>query len=230
MSEILKFFQVIFFFIKILFKAVLGDSNSKRYLTEIFLRLQYDKSRLKKLVIDVPLESNFVYPFEQSFFEPSFKGRERLCTEREVLTLGFFISQKKPSSYLEFGIYKGAGWNLLKANNFNGRYLGIDVKVPEIIKSSGAEFRECDSKSIKVIDICKNGETFDFIFIDGGHDYDTVKSDTELALKVLSPKGLIIWDDYKPSDPGVFKYLNELNQELELFQVEDTSFVVYNSD
>lgn len=37
---------------------------------------------------------------------------------------------------------------------------------------------------------------FDFIYVDGGHKYNVVMSDAENALKMLKPKGVIIFDDY----------------------------------
>lgn len=40
------------------------------------------------------------------------------------------------------------------------------------------------------------GGPFDLIFIDGGHDFDCVKSDTENAFRNLAPGGAIFWHDY----------------------------------
>lgn len=40
------------------------------------------------------------------------------------------------------------------------------------------------------------GGPFDVIFIDGGHDFDCVKSDTENAFRNLAPGGAIFWHDY----------------------------------
>lgn len=40
------------------------------------------------------------------------------------------------------------------------------------------------------------GGPFDLIFIDGGHDFECVKSDTENAFKNLAPGGAIFWHDY----------------------------------
>jgi hypothetical protein len=37
---------------------------------------------------------------------------------------------------------------------------------------------------------------FDFIFIDGGHSYETVKKDLELCQLLLAPDGVIVLDDY----------------------------------
>ena len=37
------------------------------------------------------------------------------------------------------------------------------------------------------------------IFVDGGHDEDTCRHDTALALRLVAPGGVIVWDDYTPS-------------------------------
>jgi predicted O-methyltransferase YrrM len=41
------------------------------------------------------------------------------------------------------------------------------------------------------------------IFIDGGHDYPTVRSDLELSLKLLAPGGTLVVDDVNQTFPGV---------------------------
>jgi predicted O-methyltransferase YrrM len=51
----------------------------------------------------------------------------------------------------------------------------------------------------------------DLIYIDASHSYSGVKNDTEKALRMLAPHGVIIWDDYYY--PGVWRYLNELDEE-----------------
>ena len=63
----------------------------------------------------------------------------------------------------------------------------------------------------------------DFIFVDGGHDYDTVKADTENALKMLAPGGVIAWHDYNaPGYPDVSEYLDDLSEDLDIVHAEDT--------
>ncbi len=42
----------------------------------------------------------------------------------------------------------------------------------------------------------KNDYKFEYIFIDGGHDYLTVKNDIEKSLKVIKQNGIIAGDDY----------------------------------
>jgi predicted O-methyltransferase YrrM len=53
----------------------------------------------------------------------------------------------------------------------------------------------------------------DLIFIDGGHDYATVKHDTALAFARIRPGGVIVWHDYNAiPEIGVRQCIDELNQ------------------
>ncbi len=59
------------------------------------------------------------------------------------------------------------------------------------------------------VETCHPDEVFplpeyDFAFIDGAHDRESVANDIEKCLRVLSPNGLIAFHDYhRPTDPGV---------------------------
>lgn len=53
-------------------------------------------------------------------------------------------------------------------------------------------------------------ETFDCIFIDGSHDYESVMQDVELSLPHLRPGGLLLMHDYCIENPGVVKAVDEL--------------------
>jgi hypothetical protein len=67
----------------------------------------------------------------------------------------------------------------------------------------------------------------DLCFIDGGHSYQCVKADTETALKILSPNGVIVWDDYTWFIDGVSTYLSELRNTLPLSRIAGSQFVIY---
>jgi predicted O-methyltransferase YrrM len=69
----------------------------------------------------------------------------------------------------------------------------------------------------------------DFVYIDGAHTYEYVKSDTSSALRMLSPDGTIAWDDYV-TGPGVYEYLLELAPTLDrpLYHLIDTRLAVYS--
>lgn len=36
------------------------------------------------------------------------------------------------------------------------------------------------------------------VIVDGGHSYQVAKADTQNALRLVQPSGVIIWDDYGP--------------------------------
>ena len=50
----------------------------------------------------------------------------------------------------------------------------------------------------------------DYVFLDGGHDYDTVKNDLNNCIEVVKRNGTILCDDYNLSyAPGVKKAIDE---------------------
>lgn len=69
----------------------------------------------------------------------------------------------------------------------------------------------------------------DVVYVDGSHSYSYVKNDTEAALRMLSPTGTIVWDDY-PGYAGLYAYLEKLGGRLDapLFHVYGTRLVVYS--
>tara|TARA_R110002110_G_scaffold4877_6_gene24687 strand:+ start:3063 stop:3860 length:798 start_codon:yes stop_codon:yes gene_type:complete len=67
----------------------------------------------------------------------------------------------------------------------------------------------------------------DLIFVDGAHSYSYVKSDGAKALRMVAPGGFVLWHDYSPRCPGVFKALNELGRELPLAHLKGTTLVAY---
>ena len=67
----------------------------------------------------------------------------------------------------------------------------------------------------------------DLIFVDGAHSYSYVKNDSAKALRMVAPGGFVLWHDYSPRCPGVFKALNELGRELPLAHLKGTTLVAY---
>lgn len=70
--------------------------------------------------------------------------------------------------------------------------------------------------------------TIDLVYIDGAHTYDYVKSDSENALRMLTPGGTIVWDDYA-SNPDIHTYVNELAAALDrpVYHVFGTRMALY---
>jgi predicted O-methyltransferase YrrM len=73
-----------------------------------------------------------------------------------------------------------------------------------------------DSTNINFSDVFGN---IDLCFIDGGHHYDIVKSDTENALTVMR-KGVIVWHDFSSTiHSDVTRYLSERAKHNCIFHV-----------
>ena len=54
----------------------------------------------------------------------------------------------------------------------------------------------------------------DYVFLDGGHEYNTVKNDLKNCVDVLKNDGTILCDDYNLSyAPGVKKAIDEFVKE-----------------
>jgi len=69
----------------------------------------------------------------------------------------------------------------------------------------------------------------DLVFIDASHSYSYAQSDTEAALRMLSPRGMIVWDDYTYY-PGLYAFLNELAPSFDqpVFHVLETRLAMYS--
>ena len=51
---------------------------------------------------------------------------------------------------------------------------------------------------------------FDYVFLDGGHKYETVKNDLKNLIQVINNGGIILCDDYNLSyAPGVKKAIDD---------------------
>jgi precorrin-6B methylase 2 len=84
-----------------------------------------------------------------------------------------------------------------------------------------------------IFDFSAWNESIDLIFIDGGHDLSTVKSDSENALRMAckNKPSCILWHDYRnPRYSGLTYYLDELSQQQRLVHVEDTMLCAWFND
>ena len=56
-----------------------------------------------------------------------------------------------------------------------------------------------------------NLKKIDFVFLDGGHSYDTVKMDLQILISKLDKNGVIVCDDYNISHYGVKRAVDEIS-------------------
>ena len=64
-----------------------------------------------------------------------------------------------------------------------------------------------------------NLRKIDFVFLDGGHSYDTVKMDLQILISKLDKNGVIVCDDYNMSHYGVKRAVDEIstNHHFEIY-------------
>jgi hypothetical protein len=81
----------------------------------------------------------------------------------------------------------------------------------------------------KITELTGDSTTFDYSpwvgFVDGGHDLETVRSDTVNSfemINLLSPS-VVVWHDYgNPAYPELTSYLDALSEDREIFHVNGT--------
>ena len=83
----------------------------------------------------------------------------------------------------------------------------------------------CDSRHL---DISAFKGDFDLVYVDGGHSYDVIASDTKLAFELISNSGRIVWDDYFWLYPDVVRFLDGLLSECLLTRIAGTHLVTFN--
>jgi hypothetical protein len=136
--------------------------------------------------------------------------KENQC--RNILEIGVFNGNfalriiSTASKFIDPQAINYSGVDLFKLNfsneiKFNEIALTPDKKsdVQKSLESTGANINLFEGFSDKILPQLVGAELFDLIIIDGGHSYDTVKSDFLNSTKLLSNKGCIIFDDYTNS-------------------------------
>ena len=170
---------------------------------------------------------------------------ERFC-------IAAFAQIMKPGSIFEFGTYDGSTTLLLARAAPGARITTLDLP-PELlgkldpiaeqqlslVGGVGSKFRDQPERS-RITQLLGDSRTFEsdhyknqmnLVLVDGSHEYESVRADSENALNMLAPGGMIIWDDYAPQWPGVVRAVDELSSStgLELAQLAPTELVVYDA-
>jgi len=167
---------------------------------------------------------------------------EPLMLEKALLLALLRISRAR--RIFEFGTYLGSTTAMLSANAPEAELFTLDLPAGKLGSSAVEEDKklsssrdavrkfdgrvtalQCDSNEFDPADL---GE-FDFLWIDGGHDERTVRSDTENAYRMRRPgeRSVIAWHDYRnPKYPELTRYLDGLSTTRPLLFVEETLMVV----
>jgi predicted O-methyltransferase YrrM len=162
-------------------------------------------------------------------------------SEDEYLILCVLLRASNALSILEFGTCVGGSTRILALNAPHAQVYSIDLPVPrndtkdehEQFLVDLAQREPCLlARDLPNVALLKgDSRTYDysaipdcdFIFIDGGHDYATAKSDTYNAFRMLNrnnPHAMIVWHDCSNDmTPDVTRLTDELSEKLPIFGV-----------
>ena len=147
----------------------------------------------------------------------------------------------KPSTLFEFGTATGETTVLLAEAAPKGAIVHT-LDLPEELAPEigtgvvGRAFRDKPQYAdiivqhrvdLRSFDVEPFRRAVDFIFVDAGHDFDSVTKDSELAFHMLRPGGCIVWDDYQPIHWGTVSALNELSKRHSLTRISYSRFVLH---
>ena len=114
--------------------------------------------------------------------------------------------------------------NIVNESNYE-KFLFSGKEIEKKIEVIFIDSREFDTKRYL--------NKFDLIFIDGGHTYSVVKSDTKKAFEMISDRGIIIWHDYvvgKESCKDICKLINKIEKEKKIFHIKNTSMCYFRNN
>jgi len=98
----------------------------------------------------------------------------------------------------------------------------VDRAEPDVRRKISRIFH--DSRRL---DVTQFMGRFDQIFIDGGHDWDTIKSDTEKALLMAKKDAIIVWHDYRSKiHLDVTRYVDFFSANRRIVHVQDTMLAI----
>jgi len=149
---------------------------------------------------------------------------ERFC-------LAALAQMLQPRRIFEFGTYDGATTALLARAAPEAQVLTFDLPPDEVerlggvvaeqlalVGGAGAKFRGTP-ESERIVQLYGDSRRFDatpyrasmgMVLVDGSHEYDCVVADSENALRMVDPEGIVVWDDYSPQWEGVVRAVDEV--------------------
>jgi predicted O-methyltransferase YrrM len=156
----------------------------------------------------------------------------------DVLMLAKVVGCTKPRKLLEVGSFRGyTALTLARHMPADASLVTVDRDPKHGEAYAGTEFAARIERRVTAVETDAftpdERESYDFIFLDAGHEYAEVKSDTEILLPLLSPTGFFLWHDYANwgrfnGYNGVPEYLHELSATRKIVKLDGTGVAAYS--
>lgn len=159
-------------------------------------------------------------------------------TTTELSVFISILAYLSPGPIVEFGTFTGRNAYNMALNTRQSIYT-IDSGIPDHegygAYTPGEDFLTADLANrphlilgdSRTVTIPVEPHTAGLVFVDGGHDYEVVKSDSARAFDLIRPDGVIIWDDYHGTWPGVIKAIDELAETVPLLLIQQECLVAW---
>jgi predicted O-methyltransferase YrrM len=145
-----------------------------------------------------PAAGTVQFPLEY----PLFAGEDTPL--EDMLFLLNLAKGRKAGRILEVGTYRARTTLAFHLNCPEAEIVSYDIQAlespfREVLRAApGVQLRL--ASFIESAPALRREERFDVIFVDGSHFFEHVIADSRLALELVSPKGIIVWHDYRPNN------------------------------
>jgi predicted O-methyltransferase YrrM len=164
----------------------------------------------------------------------------------EQLVLQAVILSRRVVDVFEIGTFNGGTTRLLAETvPSNGRVVTMDLPPEEFDSTqkpaafAGSEvgwvYRNSPAAN-KIEQLLENSlqfvstrfvSAFDLVLVDGGHERPNGMADTRIALELVRPGGIILWDDFEPYWHGLVGGIIDEMRGRKIQKLAGTSFAVF---
>lgn len=159
------------------------------------------------------------------------------------------VAARGAAPIVEFGTFDGRTTYNLALNLPEGQVFTIDAYVPADTSNveekeygafiPGQQFLEAPPairerivflrQDSRTVDLTRLNGRAGLVIVDGGHSHEVCANDTRLAMELVRPGGVVVWDDYTPYWPGVKDTLDNLARQVSLTHYPRLGLVVHVS-
>ena len=162
----------------------------------------------------------------------------------DLLALCYLCRVHLPATVFEFGTFTGLATRHLAMNSSDGaRVYTLDLPpdqrahIEELDWERGIDDSVIGSifhgspEAANITQLFSDSRTFDhtdlagevdFVWVDGCHEYEFVVSDSQKAIEMLRPGGVVAWHDVSRACPGVGQHLLELSSRHTIRRIAGT--------